>query len=77
MKFLIAFGLMGFVAISLGAPKPSTKETLGPLIMQCHAQEGGSESDLASLNNAQFPESPAGHCIITCIHEKAGIVSHS
>lgn len=50
-------------------------EMLKPLVVQCQAEEGGSDSDFQSILKAQVPDSPAGLCMMTCLHEKAGIVS--
>lgn len=74
MKFHVILCCLVFISRTSGAPQPSGKEMLASVVTQCLAEEGGSEGDLASIMKGQFPESPAGHCMITCIQEKCGMV---
>lgn len=73
MKLLAAFCCLSLISVSYGAS--TGMEILKPLLIMCVTEEGGSDSDLEMLLKAQEPTSPAGLCIVTCVHEKIGIVS--
>ena len=74
MKLFITLCCFALITISSCAPNPNM-EMLKPLVMQCQTEEGGTDSDSSSMMNAKVPGSPEGHCMMTCVHEKVGVVS--
>lgn len=74
MKVLVVVACLGLIAVAYAAPNPNA-EMLKPLVMQCQTDEGGSDGDSELMLKAQQPNSPAGLCMMTCVHEKVGIVS--
>ena len=45
------------------------------LLTECKNQEGGTDSDYEILLTMNYPSTRTGICMISCTHEKLGIVS--
>lgn len=75
MKFFVVLCSFVLVTLSLTAP-PDAKhmEMLKIILKECATIEGGSESDIEKMLVGDFPETETGHCMMSCVNEKIGVV---
>lgn len=72
MKFLIIW-CFTLVALSFSMTVEHL-EMVKVLLIECQKNEGGPNSDFDTLLIGKYPETHEGHCMVTCINEKVGIV---
>lgn len=73
MKFLIIC-CFSLVAQSFSHTDEKVHEMVKALLAECQKDEGGSASDFDLLLSGKYPDTHEGHCMITCVNEKVGIV---
>lgn len=76
MKFIVGLCFLGLIAFSSAGPTDGKHMELFKIILtECKTLEGGSEKDIETLMIGEFPDTQEGHCMMSCVNEKIGIVS--
>lgn len=76
MKFFtIGFFVLSVIASIFCITKEEGLEMAKALLTECKNQEGGTDSDYEILLTMKYPSTRTGICMISCTHEKLGIVS--
>lgn len=73
--FTVIFLVFSYIAASWCLTKEEGMEMAKALLNECKKQEGGSDADIELLLNMSFPNTREGKCMLSCTHEKMGIVS--
>lgn len=79
MKFFFAlFGLCLSVLTANAVSQSDMNKHLEmakKMILECKTAESGTDNDVEIMLKADLPDTPTGHCMLTCMSEKMGVVS--
>lgn len=75
MKLLVGLCVFALVSFIAAAPDGKHMELLKLILKECKMLEGGTDGDIEKLMIGDFPDSEEGHCMMTCVNEKIGVVS--